>query len=137
VNRRPIWTPGENAITHYSQTIFEKKEGVTIGRRSNTPEINNSASASTVVSGGEVVREVRTYETTTTSLIALSEWLAANGCTHVAMEATGVYWKPVWHILDDGDFQLILTNSAHVKNVPGRKTDVNDATWLRTCWRMV
>jgi hypothetical protein len=47
VNRRPIWTPGENAITHYSQTIFEKKEGVTVGRRSNTPEISNFASAST------------------------------------------------------------------------------------------
>ena len=59
-----------------------------------------------VVSGGEVVREVRTFETTTVSLIALSEWLAENGCTHVAMEATGVYWKPVWHILDDGDFPL-------------------------------
>src|SRR5580704_13938603 len=83
-----------------------------------------------VVSGDEVVREVRTFETTTVSLMALSEWLAENGCTHVAMEATGVYWKPVWHILDDGDFQLILANASHVKNVPGRKTDVNDATWL-------
>jgi len=83
-----------------------------------------------VVSGDEVVREVRTFETTTASLMALSGWLAENGCTHVAMEATGVYWKPVWHILDDGDFQLILANAAHVKNVPGRKTDVNDATWL-------
>jgi transposase len=82
------------------------------------------------VSGGEVLREVRTFETTTASLIALSEWLAESGCTHVAMEATGVYWKPVWHILEDGDFQLILANAAHVKNVPGRKTDVNDATWL-------
>lgn len=83
-----------------------------------------------VVSGGEVVRDVRTFETTTASLMALSEWLAENGCTHVAMEATGIYWKPVWHILDDGDFKLILANAAHVKNVPGRKTDVNDATWL-------
>ena len=82
------------------------------------------------MSGSEVVREVRTFETTTASLMALSGWLAENGCTHVAMEATGVYWKPVWHILDDGDFQLILANAAHVKNVPGRKTDVNDATWL-------
>jgi transposase len=83
-----------------------------------------------LVSGGEVVREVRTFETTTASLIALSEWLAENSCTHVAMEATGVYWKPVWHILAAGDFQLILANATHVKNVPGRKTDVNDATWL-------
>ena len=52
------------------------------------------------------------------------------GCTHVAMEATGIYWKPVWHILADGEFTLILANAAHVKNVPGRKTDVADATWL-------
>src|SRR3954451_9085392 len=50
--------------------------------------------------------------------------------SHVAMEATGVYWKPVWHILGDGDFELVLANARHVKNVPGRKTDVNDATWL-------
>ena len=82
------------------------------------------------VSGGEVVREVRTFQTTTASLIALSEWLAENGCTHVAMEATGVYWKPVWHILAGGEFKLVLANAAHVKNVPGRKTDVNDAAWL-------
>ena len=83
-----------------------------------------------LVSGGKVNMEVRTFETTTASLIALSEWLAQNGCAHIAMEATGIYWKPLWHILADGEFQLVLANSAHVKNVPGRKTDVNDATWL-------
>src|ERR1700745_2794367 len=70
------------------------------------------------------------YKTTTKELLALSGWLAVEGCTHIAMEATGVYWKPVWHILSDGDFALVLANAAHVKNVPGRKTDVNDATWL-------
>ena len=78
----------------------------------------------------EVSVEVRTFPTTTAGLLALSAWLAERGCTHVAMEATGVYWKPVWHILADGDFTLILANAAHVKNVPGRKTDVADATWL-------
>jgi transposase len=78
---------------------------------------------------GTVKREVRTFKTTT-ELLALSEWLAAEKCTHIAMEATGVYWKPVWHILSDEDFSLVLANAAHVKNVPGRKTDVNDATWL-------
>ena len=76
---------------------------------------------------GKVVKEVRTFDTTTASLMALSEWLAENKCTHVAMEATGVYWKPVWHILANDDFQLVLANAAHVKNVPGRKTDVTDA----------
>jgi transposase len=80
--------------------------------------------------GGTVTRQVRTFKTTTKDLMALSEWLASEGCTHIAMEATGIYWKPVWHILDDGEFTLVLANAAHVKNVPGRKTDVNDATWL-------
>ena len=79
---------------------------------------------------GTVTREVRTFGTTTKDLLALSEWLASQGCTHVAMEATGIYWKPVWHILSDGEFSLVLANAKHVKNVPGRKTDVNDATWL-------
>jgi len=83
-----------------------------------------------LVSDGKVTTEVRTFQTTTADLLRLSEWLAANGWTHVAMEATGVYWKPVWHILDDGEFTLVLANAAHVKNVPGRKTDVNDAMWL-------
>jgi transposase len=79
---------------------------------------------------GAIKREMRTVKTTTRALLDLSEWLASEGCTHIVMEATGVYWKPVWHILGDGDFALVLANAAHVKNVPGRKTDVNDATWL-------
>jgi transposase len=79
---------------------------------------------------GRVTKEVRTFATTTASLIQLSEWLTQSGCTHVAMEATGVYWKPVWHILSDGDFELVLANAAHIKNVPGRKTDVKDADWV-------
>ena len=80
-----------------------------------------------LVADGKVTTEVRTFQTTTADLLRLSEWLAENDCTHVAMEATGVYWKPVWHILDDGEFVLVLANAAHVKNAPGRKTDVNDA----------
>src|SRR6201987_2428318 len=79
---------------------------------------------------GAVKREVRTVKTTTKELMALGGWLSAEGCTHVAMEATGIYWKPVWHILADGEFALVLANAAHVKNVPGRKTDVADAVWL-------
>jgi transposase len=83
-----------------------------------------------LVAGGKVVREVRTFATTTASLLELAEWLAESGCTHVVMEATGVYWRPVWHILAEGGFVLVLANPAQVKNVPGRKTDVNDAAWL-------
>ena len=83
-----------------------------------------------IVAGGKVSRECRTFETTTAGLEALLAWLTQSGCTHVAMEATGVYWKPVWNILSDGKFALILANAAHIKNLPGRKTDVNDATWI-------
>jgi transposase len=73
--------------------------------------------------------EVRTFGTTTRELLALGEWLSSHNCSHVAMEATGVYWKPVWHILE-GDFELILANAQHIRNVPGRKTDVSDAAWI-------
>jgi transposase len=83
-----------------------------------------------LVSDGKVTTQVRTFQTTTAKLLRLSEWLTENECTHVAMEATGVYWKPIWHVLDDGEFELVLANASHVKNVPGRKTDVNDATWV-------
>lgn len=83
-----------------------------------------------LASEGKVVTEVKTFTTTTQGLLALSDWLSENSCTHVAMEATGVYWKPVWHVLADGELELVLANAAHVKNVPGRKTDVSDAVWL-------
>src|SRR5512137_1318539 len=76
-----------------------------------------------------VHQEVRSFRTTTSDLFALAEWLSAHGCTHVAMEATGVYWKPIWHVLE-GQFELVLANAQHIRNVPGRKTDVNDAMWI-------
>src|SRR6516164_2645972 len=69
------------------------------------------------------------FSTMTAELLALRDWLKGLGVTHVAMEATGVYWKPVYYLLED-DFELLLVNAQHVKNVPGRKTDVQDAQWL-------
>ena len=83
-----------------------------------------------IMAGGKISRECRTFETSTAGLEALLGWLTESGCTDVAMEATGVYWKPVWNILSDGEFELIVANAAHIKNVPGRKTDVNDAMWI-------
>ena len=80
--------------------------------------------------GAKVRRQCRSFATTTAGLLDLLAWLRACGCSHVAMEATGVYWKPVWNILSDGDFVLIVANAAHIKNVPGRKTDMNDAMWI-------
>src|SRR5687768_9605247 len=82
-----------------------------------------------IAAGAKATHEVHTFETTTKGLLALADWLGAAGCTHVAMESTGVYWKPVWHVLE-GQFELVLANASHIRNVPGRKTDVNDATWI-------
>jgi transposase len=83
-----------------------------------------------IMAGGKATRECRTFDTTTAGLESLLSWLTESGCTQVAMEATGVYWKPVWNILSDGKFELLVANARHIKNVPGRKTDVNDAMWI-------
>lgn len=78
---------------------------------------------------GKKRREKRSYGTFTRDLLQLADWLRACGVTHVAMESTGVYWKPVWHVLE-GQFELLLVNAQHVKAIPGRKTDQGDAAWL-------
>ena len=82
-----------------------------------------------IASGQEVTYEHRVVSTTTRGLLELADWLTAAGCTHVAMEATGVYWKPVWHVLE-GAVTIVLANAMHIRNVPGRKSDTNDATWI-------
>ena len=78
---------------------------------------------------GRVEQTVRTFDKMTADLLALADWLAAAGVTHVAMESTGVFWKPVWNLLE-GQFTLLLVNARHIKQVPGRKTDVKDCEWL-------
>jgi len=79
--------------------------------------------------GGRVQKQMRTFGTTTRDLVNLREWLLSEGCTHLAMESTGVYWKPVYAILE-GALEIVVANAQHVKKVPGRKTDVKDAEWL-------
>ena len=80
---------------------------------------------------GGWVREVRTFGTVTEQLLALADWLAEGGVTHVAMESTGVYWQPVYNVLEAaGGFELLVVNARHMKQVPGRKTDVKDAEWI-------
>jgi len=81
------------------------------------------------IQDGKPSHDVRSFSAMTSSLLDLSEWLSANECVHVAMEATSIYWKPVWHVLES-NFELVLANAAHIRNVPGRKSDVSDAVWI-------
>lgn len=75
-------------------------------------------------------KEIKEFATTTKGLIELLDYLVEKKCTHVAMESTGVYWKPVWNILEAGEMELLVANAKKIKNVPGRKTDVKDAEWI-------
>jgi len=78
---------------------------------------------------GKVHKKMRTFATTTRELVSLRTWLLTEGCTHAAMESTGVYWKPIYAVLE-GALEIVVANAQHVKKVPGRKTDVKDAEWL-------
>jgi transposase len=82
-----------------------------------------------IMTGQAVQHFLQTFGTTTRDLLALVDWLVGHAVTHVAMESTGVYWKPVWAVLE-GQVELVLANPMHVRTVPGRKSDVNDATWI-------
>ena len=103
--------------------VYARCAGLDIHKRSIT------ACLLTPGPGGRPAKEVRGFGTMTADLLALGDWLAEAGATHVAMESTGVYWKPVWNLLEER-FTLLLVNAQHVKAVPGRKTDVRDAEWL-------
>src|ERR1700724_3418375 len=82
-----------------------------------------------ILKNGKVQKQVRTFGTTTRELVGLREWLLSGGCTHVAMESTGVYWKPVYAILEGG-VEIVVANAQHVKKVPGRMIDMKDAQWI-------
>lgn len=79
--------------------------------------------------GGKTQKEIRTFHTMTADLVVLHDWLVAHGVTHVAMESTGIYWRPIFNLLE-GSFSVLLVNAAHIKAVPGRKTDVKDCEWI-------
>ena len=103
--------------------LYERCCGLDLHKRSVT------ACRLTPGADGQPVRETRTFATMTADLLALGDWLEAGGVTYVAMESTGVYWKPIWNLFEER-FTLLLVNAAHVKVVPGRKRDVGDAEWL-------
>jgi transposase len=105
------------------EVVYERCCGIDIHKRSVT------ACLLTPGAGGRPTKAIRTFDTMTADLLALGDWLAEAGVTHVAMESTGVYWKPLWNLFEER-FTLLLVNAAHVKAVPGRKRDVGDAEWL-------
>ncbi|MGC4379491.1 IS110 family transposase, partial [Fictibacillus sp. Mic-4] len=80
-------------------------------------------------------KEIRTFSTMTDDIILLVDWIKAKGCSHVAMESTGSYWKPIYNLLELEDIQILVVNASHMKNVPGRKTDVKDAEWIASLLR--
>ena len=105
-------------------TIFAKVAGLDVHQKFITVGIRCRLET------GKLFAEVRTFGTMTRDLRALADYLEALGVTHVAMESTGVLWKPVWNILENRQFTLLLVNPRHVKQVPGRKSDVSDAEWI-------
>jgi transposase len=89
-------------------------------------------------SQGDVIKEIRVFKTFLSDLMQLRDWLEAEGCCHVAMESTGVYWFPVYDALEgacNGKMELLVTNARHMRNVPGKKTDIKDAEWIATLLR--
>jgi transposase len=82
-----------------------------------------------IQTNGHRYKELRQFSTMTQGILALREWLKAAGCRQIAMESTGVYWKPIFHLLE-GEFEMVLVNAQHLKSVPGRKTDMKDAEWI-------
>lgn len=81
-------------------------------------------------STGRATKEIQTFRTMTADLERFRDWLLAAGCTHVAMESTGVYWKPLYNLLEETDLTVLVVNAQHIKQVPGRKTDVRDCEWI-------
>jgi transposase len=81
------------------------------------------------IMGKDIKKDIQTFGTYTSELVSLKKWLKDNGITHIAMESTGVYWKPIFNILED-EFEILLVNARYIKNVPGRKTDVSDSEWI-------
>src|SRR5919108_1064123 len=104
------------------QVIYERCCGLDVHKRTITACVLKWL-------GSDWQKEIRQFGTMTKDLLGLSDFLVREGCTHVAMESTGVYWKPVYNILE-GQFELLVVNAQHLKAVPGRKTDVRDAEWI-------
>src|SRR5438046_2293177 len=110
------------------QVVYERCCGLDVHKR-------KIVACLLTLDGGKLQKDIRTFSTTTNALLALLDWLTGAGCTHVAMESTGVYWKPIYNILE-GHLEVVVVNAQHLKKVPGRKTDVQDAEWLAECFQL-
>src|SRR5256885_1245444 len=103
--------------------VYERCAGLDVHKRTVV------SCAKTPDATGVLQKESRTFSTMTTEVLRMRDWLKTLGVTHVAMERTGVFWKPIYNLLE-GHFELLLVNAQHLKAVPGRKTDVRDAEWI-------
>ncbi len=105
------------------EVIYEKCCGIDVHKK--------TATACIMISNGNriIKKEIRTYTTMTCDIEKMRDWFKEEGVAHIAIESTGIYWRPLYNILEE-DFEIILANARHVKNVPGRKTDVKDSEWL-------
>ncbi|WP_208099028.1 IS110 family transposase [Nostoc sp. 106C] len=104
------------------QVVYERCCGLDVHKKSVTACLSIS-------NAGKINKQIRSFGTTTPELLQLLDWLVTAQCTHVAMESTGSYWKPIYNLLEGG-LELLVVNAHHIKNVPGRKTDVQDAEWI-------
>ena len=125
-----FWAPRAAPLLAFQRrmtmdVVIERCAGIDIGKKLIVAAVRTPGAGRS----GRVC-EVRSFGGFARNLEALADWLEAEGVTHVAMEATGVYWKPVWHVLEEHSFELMLVNPTQVRKIPGRKTDVIDAQWI-------
>jgi transposase len=109
-------------------TLFARVAGLDVHKK------NVVACVRITTPQGQAQETVRTFGTMTEDLLALADWLRQQQVTHVAMESTGVLWKPIWNILEGDEFELLLVNARELKQVPGRKSDVKDSQWIAQLW---
>src|SRR5260221_4263506 len=128
VERRPVGDLSGNVSDQLTgatemEVLYPRCSGIDVHKRFLV------ACLSIVQTNGHRQKELRQFSTMTSEILALKDWLKASGCRQIAMESTGVYWKPIFHLLED-EFEIVLVNAQHMKAVPGRKTDVKDAEWI-------
>src|SRR5258706_6214444 len=128
VERRPVGDLSGNVSDQLTgatemEVLYPRCSGIDVHKRFLV------ACLSIVQTNGHRHKELRQFSTMTSEILALKDWLKASGCRQIVMESTGVYWKPIFHLLED-EFEIVLVNAQHMKAVPGRKTDVKDAEWI-------